>query len=97
MFTSDLETLWVKNLSNAHKFLGMRINYNDEDGYDIHQEVAIVDMLKELIIENARGTRTPIDDTTNDIPENDVGLPVYTTAGGVPVRTFQSLVGSSLL
>nr|CCA23511.1 AlNc14C197G8584 [Albugo laibachii Nc14] len=83
MFFSDYETLSVKNLGNAHKFLGMRINYNDEDGYDIYQEVAIVDMLKELGLENARGTRTHIEDTTNDIVKNDVGLPVCTTAGGV--------------
>nr|CCA25837.1 AlNc14C325G10625 [Albugo laibachii Nc14] len=92
MFSSDLETLSVKNWGNAHRLLGMRINYNDEDGYDIDQEVAIVDMLKELGLRNARGTRTPVGDTTNDMPQNDVALSVCTTSGGVSVCTFQSLV-----
>lgn len=55
-----------------------------------------MDMLEELGLENARGTRIPIDDTTNDMVENDAELPVSITEGGVCVRTFQSLVGSLL-
>ena len=38
-----------------------------------------MDMLEELGLENARGTRIPIDDTTNDMVENDAELPVSIT------------------
>ena len=75
MFFADLINLSVKNLAIANKFLGMRINYDDENGYEIDQEVKIVDTLKELGMENARGTRTPIDDPTYDVVENDIVLP----------------------
>ena len=47
MFFADLNNLSVKNLGIAHKFLGMRIKHDDENGYDIDQEVTIVDMLKD--------------------------------------------------
>lgn len=73
---SDLANLSVKNLGIVHKFLGMRISYAAEMDYDIDQELTIVDMLKELGLENAHGTRIPIDDTTNDVVENDVMLPI---------------------
>lgn len=86
----------MKSWGNARRSLGMRINYNCEDGYDIDHQVAIVNMLKELGLRNARGTRTPIGDTTNDMPQNDVALSVCTTSCGVSVQTFQSLVKSLL-
>ena len=96
MFFADLNNLSVKNLGIAHKFLGMRIKHDDENGYDIDQEVTIVDMLKDLGLENARGTRTPMDDTNYDVVENNIVLPTYATPDGIPVRKFQSLVGSLL-
>ena len=71
IFKICLEILWF-----AQKFLVTQINDDDEVGYDIDQELTIVDMLKELGLENAYGTRIPIDDTTNDVVENDVMLPI---------------------
>ena len=53
-----------------------------------------MDMLKELGLENAHGTRVPMDDPTNDVVETDVMLPVSATSSDVSVRKFQSLVGS---
>ena len=55
-----------------------------------------MDMLKELGLRNAHGTRVPIDDTTNDVVETDVMLPVSATSSDVSVRKFQSLVRSFL-
>ena len=78
----------------AHNFFRTRINYDDHDGYDIDQEVTIVNMLKELGPENARGTRVPVDDSTNDVVENDVMLPVCAIPDEISVRKFRSLIRS---
>ncbi|KAG2774050.1 hypothetical protein PC129_g9495 [Phytophthora cactorum] len=43
----DLALLSVKDLGRNHKLLGMRVNYDDESGYELDQEVNITDMLKE--------------------------------------------------
>lgn len=86
MFFSDLKNFTVKSLGIVHEFLGMRINHDDE-------VVTIVEMLKELGLENAHRTRIPINDTTNDVVEDDVMLPICGTHIGFSVRTYQSLVG----
>lgn len=82
-------------MGTAHKFLRMRINYDDEVVYDADQEVKTVDMLKVLGLENLKeqGFRLMIPPMTLFVVESDVMLPVCTTHNGISVRAFESLEG----
>ena len=59
-FFDKLTSLSVKDLGCARKFLGMRVQYTDEDGYTFDQEVGIMDMLKEHGLEMGHSVRVPI-------------------------------------
>ena len=59
-FFDELTSLSVKDLGCARKFLGMRVQYTDEDGYTFDQEVGIMDMLKEHGLEMGHSVRVPI-------------------------------------
>ncbi|KAL4169511.1 hypothetical protein KRP22_010430 [Phytophthora ramorum] len=76
----------------------MRVSYNDDEGYDLDQELAIEEMLREHGMASVHSVRTPIGAESNEIDEaSDELLP---TSGGddvVTVRKFQSLVGSLIL
>ncbi|KAE8991327.1 hypothetical protein PR001_g21255 [Phytophthora rubi] len=93
-FFSELTVLSIMDLGPASKFLGMRVSYR-EDGYDLDQEVAILDMLKKHGMEFAHGVRTPIGVECNERQEaGDDKLPVLGGENVVAVKQFQSLVGS---
>eukprot|EP00644_Phytophthora_capsici_P019544 jgi/Phyca11/133580/e_gw1.570.9.1 len=92
-FFSELADLSVKDLGVASKFLGMRVTYDEEEGYHLDQEVMIMNMLKEFGMENAHAVRTPIGPEGNDKNATD-SLPASGGDGGWTVTTFQSLVGS---
>lgn len=64
-FFGELASRSVNDMGRAHKFLGMRVNYNDECGYETDQEVAITDLLNEHDMELANGARGPIGDEWN--------------------------------
>ncbi|POM74260.1 Integrase catalytic core protein [Phytophthora palmivora] len=94
-FFSELTVLSIKDLGPASKFLGMRVSYNDVEGYNLDQEVAILAMLKEHGMEFAHGVRTPIGAEYNEHQEaGDEKLPVLSGENVATVKQFQSLVGS---
>ncbi|KAE8913859.1 hypothetical protein PF010_g4422 [Phytophthora fragariae] len=45
VFFEELKSLEIKDLGCAHKFLDMRIEYSDDYGYDLDQEVTIDELL----------------------------------------------------
>ncbi|GMF48934.1 unnamed protein product [Phytophthora fragariaefolia] len=73
-FFGELTSLSVKDLGCAHKFLGMRILYDDLGGYSLDQEVMITDLLKEHGMEHAHGVRTPIGEDSNECARKDAVL-----------------------
>ncbi|OWY96906.1 putative mitochondrial protein [Phytophthora megakarya] len=48
VFFDELKSLEIRDLGRAHKFLGMRIEYSDKDGYDLDQEATIDELLQAL-------------------------------------------------
>ncbi|KAG6613467.1 Integrase catalytic core protein [Phytophthora cinnamomi] len=96
-FFGELDTLSIKDLGRAHKFLGMRVVYDDTDGYYLDQEVMITTLLKEHGMEHAHGVRTSIGDDSNKCARKDAGLlKANEYNGAVTISDFQSLVGSLL-
>ncbi|KAE9286282.1 hypothetical protein PF008_g26702 [Phytophthora fragariae] len=94
-FFGELTELSIKDLGPASKFLGMRVSYNEDEGYDLDQELAIKEMLREHGMASAHSVRTPIGAESNEIDEaSDELLPTSGGDGVVTVRKFQSLVGS---
>ncbi|KAG3156636.1 hypothetical protein PC128_g21833 [Phytophthora cactorum] len=93
----ELASLSIKNLGRAHKFLGMRVNYDDVNGYRLDQELKIMDMLKEFGMEMAHSVRTPIGEEWSGESESNAELLPAAGSGETPTITkFQSLVGSLL-
>ncbi|KAE9302954.1 hypothetical protein PF001_g13774 [Phytophthora fragariae] len=94
-FFGELKEFSVKDLGQASKFLGMRITYDDADGYNLDQEVLIQEMLKDHSMEHAHGVRTPIGPEWNELRGAECEkLPVTGGAEVATVKRFQSLVGS---
>ncbi|KAG2995995.1 hypothetical protein PC121_g20298 [Phytophthora cactorum] len=93
----ELASLSIKNLGRAHKFLGMRVNYDDVNGYRLDQELKIMDMLKEFGMEMAHSVRTLIGEEWSGESESNAELLPAAGSGETPTITkFQSLVGSLL-
>lgn len=87
--------LSVRDLGEASKFLGMRVSYTDSEGYDLDQEVTIIDMLKAHSMEKMHGVRTPIGVEWNEVQASEgAALPVSGRDEVVTVKKFHSLVGS---
>lgn len=63
----ELEELSYKKLRRANKFLGMRVAYDDEDGYDLDQEVMILEILKDHGMEKSNGGQIPIGPDWNGV------------------------------
>ncbi|KAE9261798.1 hypothetical protein PR003_g33793, partial [Phytophthora rubi] len=94
-FFGELTELSIKDLGPASKFLGMRVSYNEDEGYDLDQELAIEEMLREHGMASVHSVRTPIVAESNEIDEaSDELLPTSGGDGVVTVRKFQPLVGS---
>ncbi|GMF60847.1 unnamed protein product [Phytophthora fragariaefolia] len=94
-FFSELTALPIKDLGHSSKFLGIRVNYREEEGCDLDQEIAILDMMKEYEMEFTHSVSTPIGAQCNEHQEaGDEKLPVSGAEIVVTVRQFQSLVGS---
>lgn len=94
VFFEELKSLDIKDLG---KFLGMRLEYGENDGYDLDQEVTIDELLQAYGLENAHTVRAPIGEDWSEVQDVSTELlPVDGEAGAVTVRTFQSLVGSLL-
>ncbi|KAE9296392.1 hypothetical protein PF008_g24011 [Phytophthora fragariae] len=94
-FFGELTELSVKNLGPASKFLCMRVTYNEYEGCDLDQELAIEEMLREHGMASVHSVRTPIGAESNEIDEaSDELLPMSGGDGVVTARKFQSLVGS---
>ncbi|KAG2763524.1 hypothetical protein PC129_g21378 [Phytophthora cactorum] len=75
----------------------MRVTYDEDECYELVQEVTIADMLKEHRMELADSVRDPIVEEWNGSIESGVSLlPVTGCTGMVTVSKFQSLVGSLL-
>lgn len=54
--------------------MGIRIIYDDDDGYKIDQKVSIREMLRDNGLEASCGVRTPIGDEFSNSHEEDVKL-----------------------
>ncbi|POM77293.1 LOW QUALITY PROTEIN: Integrase catalytic core protein [Phytophthora palmivora] len=96
-FFAELASLSVKKLGCAHKFLGIRVTYDKDAGYDLAQEVTIMDMLREHGMELAHGVRAPIGHEWNENQDEIMArLPAFGSEGAITVTKFRSLVGSLL-
>ncbi|GMF45370.1 unnamed protein product [Phytophthora fragariaefolia] len=97
VFFEELKSLEIKDLGCAHKFLGMRIEYSENGGYDLDQEVTIDGLLQTYGLTKAHGVRVPISEDWNEIQDASTELlPADGGEGTATVKTFQSLVGSLL-
>ncbi|POM76844.1 Pol Polyprotein [Phytophthora palmivora] len=81
-----------RNFGVASKFCVIRVTYSEVDGYDLDQEVAIVDIRRGLGMDEARGVRTPIDVERNG-PDVAETLPASGGEDGMTPTRFPSLVG----
>lgn len=95
-FFTSLGSLSIKDLGAVIKFLGMRVEIDNDGGYIIDQENAINDILKEHGLEDANSTRTPIGADCYEIPATDSALLIDADGGAPSIQSFQSLVGSLL-
>ncbi|KAE9098045.1 hypothetical protein PF006_g23440 [Phytophthora fragariae] len=94
-FFGELTELSIKDLGPASKFLGMRVSYDEDEGYDLDHELTIEEMLREHGMASVHSVRTPIGAESNEIDEaSDELLPTSEGDGVVTVRKFQSLMGS---
>ncbi|KAE9045345.1 hypothetical protein PR001_g2305 [Phytophthora rubi] len=94
-FFGELEEFSVKNLGRASKFVGMRVAYDDEHGYDLDQQVMILEMLNDHGIDKSNCVRTPIGPGWNEVRGSEgEKLPVAGSDETIPARKFQSLVGN---
>ncbi|OWZ22783.1 putative mitochondrial protein [Phytophthora megakarya] len=94
-FFSELSALAVKDLGPVSKFLDMRVVYDEECGYDLDQEAAIVEILCDHGMEFAHGVRTPNGAEWSELQgAEDEVLPLAGGGNAVTVRKFQSLMGS---
>ena len=75
----------------------MRVTRNEDRGYFLHQEEAIVDLLRDHGMTDANSSRAPIGTDVYKVQCAESGLLADTGAPGQPsVRAFQSIVGSLL-
>ncbi|GMF42843.1 unnamed protein product [Phytophthora fragariaefolia] len=94
---AKLAELSIKDLGPASTFLGMRVSYTEDEGYDLDQELAIEEILREHGMASVHSVRNPIGAESNKIDvASDELLPTSGGDGVVTVRMFQSLVGSLL-
>ncbi|KAG2944564.1 hypothetical protein PC117_g9023 [Phytophthora cactorum] len=70
----ELASLSVKGLGRAHKFLGIHVTYDEDEGYHLDQEMTIADLLKEHGMEFAHSVRAPIGE---ECPRPDIGFAVH--------------------
>ncbi|KAG6612031.1 Integrase catalytic core protein [Phytophthora cinnamomi] len=97
VFFEELKSLDIKDLGCAHKFLDMRIEYSDDNGYDLDQEVTIDELLQAYGLEKAHAVRVPIGEDWSEVQDASTELlPADGGAGAATVKTFQSLIGSLL-
>ncbi|OWZ16109.1 Pol Polyprotein [Phytophthora megakarya] len=94
-FFGELSDLAVKDLGLASKFLGMRVEYTEENEYYLDQEAGISELLREFGMEHVNGVRTPIGIEWNEVDVSEA-LPASGGEDVVTVSRFQSLVGSLL-
>ena len=71
-FFAEMSLLSIKDLGVVNKFLGLRIQLDDSNGYVLDQEVTIDLLLKEFGMESANGVRAPIGDECNEDDEDDL-------------------------
>ena len=96
-FFKDMISLSIKDLGIVNKFLGLRIELDDSNGYVLDQEPTFDSLLRDFGMESSNGVRTPIGDECNQGDEEDTKyLPARRAKGDSSVKSFQSLVGSLL-
>ena len=65
-FCNAMSVLFIKDLGQVNKFLGMRMALKDSKTYTIDQTAAIDEMLNQHGLDEANGVRAPIGDDSND-------------------------------
>uniref|UniRef100_A0AAV1VPD8 Reverse transcriptase Ty1/copia-type domain-containing protein n=1 Tax=Peronospora matthiolae TaxID=2874970 RepID=A0AAV1VPD8_9STRA len=92
-FLEDMTSLSIKDLGIVNKFLGLRNELDNSNGYVLDQEPTIDLLLKDFGMESCNGVRTPIGDECNmDDGEDAEYLPARGAKGDPSVKFFQSLV-----
>ena len=75
----------------------MRVTRNEDRGYFLHQEEAIVDLLRDHGMTDANSSCATTGIVVYEVQSAERGLRAVTDAPGQPsVRSFQSIVGSLL-
>ncbi|KAE9047045.1 hypothetical protein PR002_g1253 [Phytophthora rubi] len=93
-FFEKLEEFSFKDLGRASEFLGMQVVDDDEHGYDLDQEVMILETLKDHGMEKSNGVQIPIGPDWNEVRGSEgEKLPVTGSGDIISVRELQSLVG----
>ena len=90
----------LKCLGSVENFLGVRVGYDDLNGYTIDQEQMITELLHKNRLEKANAVRIPVGDETF-IDSESADAQVLPTRGAGTVKrpttkSFQSLIGSLL-
>nr|CCA17186.1 pol polyprotein putative [Albugo laibachii Nc14] len=63
-FFDAMGTLSIKDLGKVLKFLGMRVELSDEHGYTVDQQAAIMELLQQIGLADAKVVRSPVRDKT---------------------------------
>lgn len=69
-----MSSLSINDLGRAQKLLGMRVNYDDKEGYELDHETTINDTLLAFGMDKAHGVWTLISDELNEAPDSEAEL-----------------------
>uniref|UniRef100_A0AAV1T2U8 Reverse transcriptase Ty1/copia-type domain-containing protein n=1 Tax=Peronospora matthiolae TaxID=2874970 RepID=A0AAV1T2U8_9STRA len=85
-FFKDMASLSIKDLWIVDKFLGLRIELDNSNGYALDQEPTIDLLLRDFGMESCNGVGTPIGDECNVEDDEDAEYLPARGAKGDPVR-----------
>ncbi|GMF17245.1 unnamed protein product [Phytophthora fragariaefolia] len=77
----------------VRKFLGVPMNYNEDNGYDLDQTVMVLEVMRDHGMEQVHGVRTPLGPELNKVRGGDGEMLPAGGDGVVAVKRFQPLVG----
>ena len=97
LFFETINCLSKKDLGEARKFLGMRVNVGDLNTYTLDQQASIEEMLQYHGLSESNGVRASIGEDANEVEKDPGYLTTWAGRADEPtIHDFQSLVGSLL-